>query len=120
MVLAIVGMSWFALLPNLDLAGSERQEPGDELNAFLGRVRDTAVAEYRNQEVGIELGQDSLAWKDKRVRLPAAVSRCSINGEYPSGLQFSFHVYAAGHMDDVRLELITGQVLRSKVLEASF
>ena len=121
-VLVIIAMGWFAFMPALDVGGRGSGETDriKTLNEFMDGVRKAAFERYAIQKIQVVLGEDYLTWDKKKVSLPGAVSRCLVNGQNPGGLAFSFNMYPAGVMDEVRLVLLNGVVLEGGVLSGRF
>lgn len=119
-VISIIGLGWFALLPNLDLADTNRADPLTQLNVFLDAARDKAMAMDQAQTLVLTVGKDLITWGEEEFVLPSTLSHCEINGQIPSGLRYGFRIYPDGHMDQVSLELGAGQKLVGEPLKAAF
>ena len=119
-VVTIIGLGWFALLPNLDLADPDRADPLTRLNIHLDQVRNRAMALNRAQPLVLTAGKDLMIWGEEEFVLPSTVSRCEINGGPPPGLRYNFWIYPDGHMDQVTIELGSGHTLTGDPLKAGF
>lgn len=118
-VVVIIGVAWFTLLPNLDLA-SRYENKATPLDSFMESVRRTALSEYAVQTVSVSAAGKSLDWNGQSYTLASPVHRCEVNGESSLGRGCSFQVYKDGFMDQVRLVLLSGEVLESDALRAVF
>ncbi len=119
-VMAIVGLAWFSILPNLDIAGRMQGESRASLNDFLSRVRSKAVNEYSREAVTLEIGKPELKWGAETFTLASPVQRAAINEQSPLGTEIVFYVYPAGVTDAVELELLSGETLIAAPLQAAF
>ncbi|NDV27138.1 Tfp pilus assembly protein FimT/FimU [Desulfovibrio sp. JC010] len=107
-VLFIVGMGWFTLMPNLDLAGDRGDDSLNQVNALIYEARTEAVTNDIRQYVYIDFENGLVKWNGEEVSLPSAVSSGHFN-EYPAdegGVEFT--IYPAGFSDEVRLVLSDG------------
>ena len=118
-VLVIIGVVWFALLPNLDLA-SRHEKKSSSLDRFMDTVRGKALSEYSMQTIAVTANGKSLEWNGEAHALASPVFRCEVNGQYTVGWKCGFRVYRDGIMDQVRLVLLSGEVLESDVLRVGF
>ena len=121
-VLVIFSIGWFAVLPNLNLLtpDGKQNQPLERLNAFLAGVRLQATRTNSIERFSITPGESFLVWREEKVRLPATVSRCLVNGRQFFDRVTEFRLYPAGNMDDVRITLDDGQVLSSNTLAGEF
>lgn len=117
-VLLVLSFGWFTLLPKLDVArmSDERGGAHRELDDFLDQVRREAETTCRQQTVSGALSDDRLAWGEKTVRLPEAVSSSRVNGAEPRERVFQFRIYPSGVMDNVELGLTSGRRLKARSL----
>ncbi len=118
-VLVIIGVAWFALLPNLDLA-SRYEKKSFPLDRFMDSVRGKALSEYSVQTIAVSTDGKSLEWNGESHTMASSVLRCEVNGKNTQGRGCSFQVYRDGIMDQVRLVLLSGEVLESDVLRVGF
>jgi prepilin-type N-terminal cleavage/methylation domain-containing protein len=120
-VIVIFGLGWFAVLPNLDLAGG-RSGRGEleQVNVLLGRARTSALELGQTQLVTSTLGEETLAWNDEQADLPSGISRATVNGLSPATPVFSCRFYPSGVSDALRLVLLDGTVLECRSLSGRF
>ena len=118
-VVVIIGVAWFALLPNLDLA-SRYEKNSSPLDRFMDSVKGEALSEYSMQTIAVSSNGKSLEWNGQSHVLASPVYRCEVNGQYTVGWRCGFRVYKDGVMDQVRLVLLSGEVLESDVLRVGF
>jgi prepilin-type N-terminal cleavage/methylation domain-containing protein len=118
-VMVIIGVAWFALLPNLDLA-SRYEKKSSPLDRFMDSVREKALSEYSVQAITVTGNGKSLEWNGKFHAMVSPVYRCEVNGQNTEGWNCGFRVYKDGIMDQVRLVLLSGEVLESDVLRVGF
>ncbi len=121
-VLAIFGIGWFAILPNLNLLDRVKPDNSalDQVNAFMGEVRSQARNKGRIQRLVLVPGKKVMVWNATVYTLPSTVSRCLVNGRQYFDRPTEFRVYPAGSMDDVRITLDGGTVLSANVLNGEF
>lgn len=121
-VLVVIGLAWFTLLPNLNLADRPRGQSGamQEANEMLSDVRDAAQKSDAQQFVYVGIGLNYLTWGDRRASLPDSVSQCQVNGMSLPQSKGPFRVYPSGIMDEVRLVMADGSVAESNVLGVEF
>ncbi len=120
-VLAIIGVGWFTLVPNLDMVRQEDQPmgPTDELNGFMGNVRKVALTEDQPQEIKVVYERNGLSWEKEFYRLPLPLAGATVNGEY-LGEETSFFIYRSGVMDKVRLQFAGSVAMIGVPLECVF
>lgn len=118
-VLVIVGVAWFTLLPNLDLA-SRYGKKTSALDEYMESVKRTALSEYATQTVSVSINGKLLEWSGRSHVLESPVYRCEVNGESYRPGDCIFNVYRDGFMDQVRLVLLSGEVLEGNALRVEF
>ncbi|WP_320173930.1 prepilin-type cleavage/methylation domain-containing protein [Maridesulfovibrio sp.] len=119
-VLFIVGMGWFTLMPNLDLAGDRGDDSLSSINALIYEAKTEAVEKDSRQYVYIDFENGLLKWNGEEVALPSEVSSGHFN-EYPvddSGIEFV--IYPEGFSDEVRLVFVDGLTVALDPLSVRF
>jgi hypothetical protein len=86
----------------------------------MDAVRGKALSEYSVQTIAVSANGKSLEWNGEAHTMASPVYRCEVNGQYTVGSQCGFRVYRDGFMDQVRLVLLSGEVLESNVLRVGF
>lgn len=119
-VLVIVGMGWFTLMPNLDLAGDDEADALSQVNSLVYRARTAAVADDTRQSLSIDFEEGAVFWGEVRKELPAPVSSGHFNEQPLGGEGVEFFIYPEGFCDEVRLVLDNGMTLILDVLSARF
>lgn len=72
-VLVIVGMGWFTLMPNLDLAGDSEEDSLNLVNAMVYEARNKAVDSDSRQFVVIDFENGLVKWGEEEAKLPDTV-----------------------------------------------
>ncbi|CCO23257.1 prepilin-type N-terminal cleavage/methylation domain-containing protein [Maridesulfovibrio hydrothermalis] len=119
-VLVIVGMGWFTLVPNLDLAGDKEADDISLVNALIYEGRAVAVSTDTRQTIYIGFEKGVVEWGDEVATLPASVSSGHYNEEPIDGDGVNFAIYPEGFSDEVRLVLSDGMTLVLDPLSVRF
>jgi Tfp pilus assembly protein FimT len=121
-VLVIFAVGWFAILPNLDLmrATDSRNTGLEEFNTFVAQARLMAMKNNLVARLTVNPGRKAVAWDGASVNLPATVRNCVVNGRQFFDRPTEFRIFPEGSMDEVRITLDGGQVLRSNTLGGDF
>ncbi|WP_027720799.1 pilus assembly FimT family protein [Maridesulfovibrio zosterae] len=119
-VLVIVGIGWFTLMPNLDLAGNKEENHINLVNALIYEARAEAVETDSRQYVFINFEDGFIQWGEEKVSLPSSVSSGHFNEEPMSGDGMDFTIYPEGFSDEVRLVLSDGLTLMLDPLSVKF
>lgn len=119
-VLVIVGMGWFTLMPNLNLAGGKDTDVINRVNALVYKARTEAVVSDTRQTVSINFKDGTIQWADSREDLPAGVSSGHYNDQPVADTGIDFIIYPEGFCDEVRLVLRNGMTLMLDVLSGRF
>ncbi len=119
-VLVIVGMGWFTLMPNLDLAGDGDADVLSQVNSFVYKARNTAVDTDSKQILYIDFEEGFLQWGEDQVSLPGTVLSGHLNEEPLDGEGVDFFIYPEGFSDEVRLVLEGGVTLSLDPLSVRF
>lgn len=107
-VLFIVGMGWFTLMPNLDLAGDRDDDSLSTINALIYEAKTEAVVSDSRQYVYIDFKNRLLKWDGEEVSLPAEVSSGHFNEEPIDDDGVEFIIYPEGFCGEVRLVFADG------------
>ncbi len=110
-VLFIVGMGWFTLMPNLDLAGDNEEDKVSLVNALIYEARNKAVETDTRQIVYINFEKGAVYWNGEEAELPDAVSSGHFNEDPIDNEGVDFTIYPEGFSDEVRLVLANGLTL---------
>ncbi|WP_319765349.1 prepilin-type N-terminal cleavage/methylation domain-containing protein [Maridesulfovibrio sp.] len=110
-VLFIVGMGWFTLMPNLDLAGSRGDDSISEVNALIYEARAKAVESDSRQVVYIDFKNGLVKWNEEEATLPSKVSSGHLNEEPLGDDGVEFTIYPEGFSDEVRLVFSDGMTV---------
>lgn len=119
-VLLIVGMGWFSLMPNLDLAGNKDEDRVSLVNALVYEARNKAVETDSRQFVHINFEDGMVSWNEEEESLPDTVSSGHFNEEPIAGDGVDFVIYPEGFSDEVRLVLTNGLTLVLDPLSVRF
>lgn len=107
-VLFIVGMGWFTLMPNLDLAGDRGDDSLSLVNALIYEARVEAVENDIRQYVYIDFESQLVVWREEEVALPEKVSSGHFNEQPIEEDGIEFVIYPEGFCDEVRLVFADG------------
>ncbi|MBI9112665.1 Tfp pilus assembly protein FimT/FimU [Maridesulfovibrio ferrireducens] len=119
-VLIIVGIGWFTLMPNLDLAGNGEEDTLNLVNAFVYKARTDAVETDSRQTLYIDFENGILRWKEEETALPGKVVSGHLNEEPLGGEGVDFSIYPEGFSDEVRLVFTDGVTLVLDPLSVRF
>lgn len=119
-VLFIVGMGWFTLMPNLDLAGNNEEDKVSLVNALIYEARTKAVETDTRQLVFINFEKGLVSWNGEETELPDTVTSGHFNEEPIGGEGVDFTIYPEGFSDEVRLVLSNGMALILDPLSVRF
>lgn len=119
-VLIIVGIGWFTLMPNLNLAGNKEEDILNRVNAFVYKARSDAVETDSKQVLYIDFEKGLLKWKDDKIALPGRVVSGHLNEEPLGGDGINFSIYPEGFCDEVRLVFADGVTLALDPLSVRF
>ncbi|WP_031482609.1 type II secretion system protein [Maridesulfovibrio frigidus] len=119
-VLIIVGMGWFTLMPNLDLAGDGEEDALVQVNSFVYKARNRAVDTDSKQTLYIDFEEGFLQWGEEKVSLPGKVLSGHLNEEPLDGEGVDFSIYPEGFSDEVRLVLEGGVTFSLDPLSVRF
>lgn len=119
-VLVIVGMGWFTLIPNLDLAGDRSDDSLSQINSLIYEARTEAVVTDSPQYLFIDFKNGLVKWEEQEVALPAEVTSGHFNEEPVGEDGVEFTIYPEGFCDEVRLVLSDGLALVLDPLSARF
>ncbi len=119
-VLLIVGMGWFTLMPNLDLAGDKGDDEVSLVNALIYEARGEAVDTDTRQIIEIDFENGIIRWGEEEASLPGSVSSGHFNEEPIDGEGVEFTIYPEGFSDEVRLVLANGLTLMLDPLSVRF
>ncbi|WP_320171804.1 prepilin-type N-terminal cleavage/methylation domain-containing protein [Maridesulfovibrio sp.] len=119
-VLLIVGMGWFTLMPNLDLAGGKKDDKVSLVNALIYEAKNKAVETDSRQIVHIDFESGEVRWNEETAELPDPVSSGHFNEDPVGGEGVDFTIYPAGFCDEVRLVLSNGLAIVLDPLSARF
>lgn len=126
-VLAIIGISWFAVLPNLNIGKDVGHDSElDPFNSRLAEIRSEAMHNGTIQRLEMNTGQKEFVWKEKNATFPLPGVLARIQTDATTGTVHSFgrgrpatvNIYPAGFMDQVRMVFADGQVLTTDPLTA--
>jgi prepilin-type N-terminal cleavage/methylation domain-containing protein len=109
-VLLIVGMGWFTLMPNLDLAG-DRDDSLSKVNALIYAAKNKAVESDFRQIVYIDFENGLVKWNAEEATLPSKVSSGHLNEEPLGDDGVEFTIYPEGFSDEVRLVFSDGMTV---------
>lgn len=119
-VLLIVGMGWFTLMPNLDLAGDKGDDDISLVNALIYEARNEAVDSDSRQIIYVSFEKGLVRWNEEEVALPDSVSSGHFNEEPIDGDGVGFTIYPEGFSDEVRLVFNNGLTLVLDPLSVRF
>ncbi|SMF34302.1 pilus assembly FimT family protein [Desulfovibrio gilichinskyi] len=119
-VLIIVGIGWFTLMPNLNLAGSKEKDSLNLVNAFIYKARSEAVETDSKQTLYIDFEKGLVKWKDGEIALPGRIVSGHLNEEPLGGDGVDFSIYPEGFSDEVRLVFADGVTLSLDPLSVRF
>lgn len=107
-VLFIVGMGWFTLMPNLDLAGDRGDDSLSTINALIYEAKTEAVESDSRQYIYIDFENGVLSWEGEEAPLPSEVSSGHFKDEPIEDKGVEFVIYPEGFCDEVRLVFSDG------------
>ncbi|WP_321401381.1 prepilin-type cleavage/methylation domain-containing protein [Maridesulfovibrio sp.] len=107
-VLFIVGMGWFTLMPNLDLAGDSTDDSLSSVNALVYAAKTEAVVSDSRQYVYINFENGLVRWDKEEASFSSAVSSGHFNESPIDGDEVEFVIYPEGFCDEVRLVFSDG------------
>ncbi|WP_432734434.1 pilus assembly FimT family protein [Maridesulfovibrio sp. FT414] len=119
-VLFIVGMGWFTLMPNLDLAGNKEEDKVSLVNALIYEAKNMAVETDSRQYVYVNFEKGIVRWNGEEAELPAEISSGHLNEEPVDGDGVDFAIYPEGFSDELRLVLSDGLTLVLDPLSVRF
>ncbi len=119
-VLIIVGIGWFTLMPNLNLAGNKEKDSLNLVNAFIYKARSEAVETDSKQTLYIDFEKGLVKWKGDEIALPGRVVSGHLNEEPLGGEGVNFAIYPEGFSDEVRLVFADGVTLALDPLSVRF
>ncbi|OEU70961.1 MAG: prepilin-type N-terminal cleavage/methylation domain-containing protein [Desulfovibrio sp. S3730MH75] len=119
-VLVIVGMGWFTLMPNLDLAGDGDEDALSQVNSFVYKARNIAVDTDSKQILYINFEEGFVQWGEDQVSLPDKVLSGHLNEDPLDDEGVDFSIYPEGFSDEVRLVLEGGLTLILDPLSVRF
>jgi len=119
-VLFIVGMGWFTLVPNLDLAGDRGDDTLSMVNAFLYEARTEAVEKDLRQDVIVDFSKGKIFWNDEEISLPSRIVNGHFNESPVDEGEATFYIYPEGFSDEVRLVFGDGMTIVLDPLDVRF
>lgn len=119
-VLVIVGMGWFTLMPNLNLAKNKDTDVLSRVNTLIYKARTIAIADDERQILSIDFKDGIISWDEEKEKLPSEVSSGLYNDEPAGDDGIDFVIYPEGFCDEVRLVLNNGMTLWLDVLSGRF
>ncbi|WP_320006660.1 Tfp pilus assembly protein FimT/FimU [Maridesulfovibrio sp.] len=119
-VLFIVGMGWFTLVPNLDLAGNRGEDTLSKVNAFLYEARVEAVEKDLRQDIVVDFAKGKIFWNEEEISLPSRIVNGHFNESPVDEGTATFYIYPEGFSDEVRLVFGDGLTIVLDPLDVRF
>ena len=119
-VLFIVGMGWFTLMPNLDLAGDREEDILSKVNAFMYEAKTEAVEKNLRQDIVVDFSQGKFFWNEEEISLPSRIANGHFNESPVDEGTATFYIYPDGFSDEVRLVFGDGMTIVLDPLDVRF